>query len=166
LSRFQITVEHARHALDAYFNPECVEGDAVVIIGGGLVGVETALHLVNIGKKATVLEIRDDYATDAKNVYRVGLLRKVAESGLQIITSAVCKEIKPGGVMYEKDGKVYELPCDAVLYAVGMKSNDAPYFDLYNKAPAVAQAGDCKTLAKIAGAIHSGHFAAMHVVLI
>ena len=153
----------ARHVKDAYFDPGCVAGGSVVIIGGGLAGVETALHLSNIGKKVTVLEMQDDVVKDAKGVYRICLMRKIAEFGLRVVTGALCKEVKDGGVLYEKDGEELFEPGDAVLYALGMKSNDGPYFDLYAKAPSVVQAGDCKKTGKVDNAIHGGFFAAYHV---
>ena len=55
------------------------------------------------------------------------------------------------------------LKADEVLYAVGMKSNDAPYFELAMKAPHVVEVGDCKSLGKVAGAVHTAYFAALAV---
>jgi len=159
-------VENARHVTEAYYNPGCVKGDGVVIIGGGLAGVETALHLSNIGKKVTILEMQDGVAKDAKGVYRIGLLRMIAQYGLNIVTDALCKEVNEGGVLYEKDGKEFFQPGDTILFAAGMKSNDAPYFAHYAKAPSAAQVGDCKKTGKVDGAIHSGYFAALHIGMI
>ncbi|SHH86384.1 2,4-dienoyl-CoA reductase [Sporobacter termitidis DSM 10068] len=159
-------VERARHALDIYFEPESVRGDGVVIIGGGLVGVEAGLHLRNTGKNVTVLEMLDDYAAEAKFCYKAGLVRTVEELGLNIVTGAACKEVTSAGVRYDKDGKEYLAPGDTILYAVGMKPYDQPYFELYDKAPAVYEAGDCKKVGKVDGAIHSGFFAAMDIGMI
>jgi hypothetical protein len=46
-----------------------------------------------------------------------------------------------------------------------MVSNEETYIDLYSKAPLVSIAGDCKVVGKIAGAIHSGYFAARDIGL-
>jgi NADH dehydrogenase FAD-containing subunit len=107
--------------------------------------------------------MQDDYAADAKFVYKAGLVRAVEELGLHIITGAVCKEVTANGVIYEKDGKDCLASGDTILYAVGMKPHDAPYFALYNKAPAVYLAGDCKKVGKVDGAVHTGFFAAMDI---
>ena len=159
-------IEKAYHATDAYFKPENVKGDNVAIIGGGLVGVEVGLHLANIGKRVTILEMQDDYAVDAKTVYKFGLIRKVNEMGLNIVTGAKCKEVTDAGVVYEKDGKDVIAAGDTVLYAVGMKSNDAPYFDMYDMAQSVSEIGDCKKVGKVDGAVHSGYFAACDIGMI
>jgi NADPH-dependent 2,4-dienoyl-CoA reductase/sulfur reductase-like enzyme len=156
-------IDRARHATEIYFNPEKPVEDRVVMIGGGLIGVEAGLHLTNLGKKVTVLEMQDDYAVDAKTVYKIGLMRKVHEMGLEIITGAKVREITDKGVVYEKDGKEITARGDTVLYAVGMRSNDLPYYDLYNKAPFVATVGDCRKVGKVDGAIHSGFFAGLDI---
>ena len=55
---------------------------------------------------------------------------------------------------------------DTILYAVGMKPFEQPYFDLYDKAAFVCQVGDCKKVGKVDGAIHTGFFAAMDIGMI
>jgi NADPH-dependent 2,4-dienoyl-CoA reductase/sulfur reductase-like enzyme len=159
-------IENASHATDIYFKPESIRGDRIVIIGGGLVGVEVGLHLRNLGKSVTVLEMLDDYATDTGFCYRAGLVRTVDELGLNVITGAKCTEVTPVGVIYEKDGTQYKAEGDTIFYAVGMKPNDRLYFDLYDKAPFVYQAGDCKKVGKIDGAVHTGFFAAMDIGMV
>jgi 2-enoate reductase len=134
-----------------------------VIIGGGLVGVETGLHLRNTGRDVMVLEMQEDYAVDAKFCYKAGLVRTVKELGLTVVTGAVCSELTPGAVTYEKDGKTQTVRGDTILYAVGMQPNDRLYFELYDKAPAVYLAGDCEKVGKVDGAVHSGFFAALDI---
>ncbi len=159
-------VENACHATDIYFKPENIKGDRIVMIGGGLVGIEAGLHLKNTGKDVTVLEMMDEYAVESGFCYRAGLIRKVEELGLNVITGAKCKEVTSGGVLYEKDGKEYTAEGDTVLYAVGMKPCDQLYFDLYDKAPFVYEVGDCKKVGKVDGAVHSGFFAAIDIGMI
>ena len=133
------------------------------MIGGGLVGVETAMHLAKLGKKVTVLEQAADVALDAGPVYKIGMLWRAQQLGVNIVTGAKVNGIADGEVVYTKDGGEVRLRADEVLYAVGMKSNDEIYFDLAMKAPHVVQVGDCKTVGKVAGAVHSGYFAALSV---
>jgi 2,4-dienoyl-CoA reductase-like NADH-dependent reductase (Old Yellow Enzyme family)/thioredoxin reductase len=156
-------IDRARHAADVYFEPESIGGENIVIIGGGLVGIETGLHLKNIGKSVTVLEMREDYAPEAGFCYRAGLVRTVEEMELCVITGAAAREVTDAGVTYEKDGKQHFTAGNTVLYATGMMPYDAPYFDLYDKAPVVYLAGDCKKAGKVDGAVHSGFFAAMDI---
>ena len=159
-------IETARHATDIYFKPETIQGNDIVMIGGGLVGVEAGLHLRKIGKNVTVLEMLPGYAADARNCYRGGLIRSVGELGLNIVTGAAVKEMMNGAVVYEKDGQSFTVRGDAIFYAVGMRSNEQPYFDLYDKAPFVYEAGDCKKVGKVDGAVHTGFFAALDIGMI
>jgi 2,4-dienoyl-CoA reductase-like NADH-dependent reductase (Old Yellow Enzyme family)/thioredoxin reductase len=159
-------IENAHHATDIYLMPENIKGTNIVIIGGGLVGVEAGLHLRNLGRNVTVLEMLGDYAADAKFCYKAGLVRTVHELGLNVITGAAVKEVTGSGVLYSKDGREYTVEGDTILYAVGMKSFDRPYFDLYDKAPSVCEIGDCRKVGKIDGAVHSGFFTAMDIGMI
>ncbi len=156
-------IDNAYHAAEVYTRSGILRGERVVMIGGGLVGIEVGLHLANLGKKVTVLEKLADYARDAMFVYRGGLEVKIKELGLEIITGARCLEVTAGGVRYEKGGREEFAAGDVVLYAVGMQSNEEVYWDLYDQAPYVAAVGDCKKTGNIAGAIHSGYFAALDI---
>ena len=154
--------ENARHALEVYRDPETV-GENIVIIGGGLVGVETGLHLRNLGKKVTVLEMEDEYARDGGFGYKFGLQYTVKEKQLEVITGARCREIRSDAVVYEKDGERVTLGCDCVYYAVGMRSLDGLWEELAPLGIRITAAGDCKKTGKVSGAVHSGFFAAMDI---
>ena len=154
--------ENARHALSVYRDPGAV-GEHIVIIGGGLVGVETGLHLRSLGKQVTVLEMENEYARDGGFGYKYGLLYTVKEMRLQVITGACCREIRKDAVVYEKDGETLTLGCDCVYYAVGMRSEDSLYAELASLGFRITAAGDCKKTGKVSGAVHSGFFAAMDI---
>ena len=156
-------IERARHVTEVYFGPEEEVGDDIVIIGGGLVGVETGMHLKNIGKRVTILEMQDVYAPESMMVYRAGMVRKINQLGLEIITGAKCVEVTDEGVIYTKDGKDCIAKGERVFYAVGMKPDEESFFELYDKAPVVQHIGDCNSSGKIDGAIHSGYFAALDI---
>ena len=135
----------------------------VAIIGGGLAGLETGLHLRSLGKIVTVVEQQARCARDAKMVYGFGLMHQVAQRGLEVITEARCTAVTDTGLRYIREGRSQMLEADAVLYAAGMRPNEQPYFDLYGKAPRIAEIGDCKRVGKVDGAIHSGYFAGMAI---
>lgn len=156
-------IDKAFHATEVYFKPEIIKGAEIVIIGGGLVGIETGLHLMNTGKRVTVLEMTADTASDAGPVYKIGMMWKASQLGLNIITEARALEVSDTGVTYEKEGAEHVVTASTVLYATGMKSCDELYFELYNTAPHVDMIGDCRTVGKVAGAVHSGYFAALDV---
>ena len=154
-------IEKAYHAAEVYFGAD--SGERVVIIGGGLIGVETGLHLCNLGKQVTVLELLDNVARDASELSRAALIAAAEKSGMKIITGAKALEITDSDVTYEKDGVSISVSADTVLFAVGMQPAERYYFDLYDKAPFVALVGDAKAPGKVDGAIHGGFFAALDI---
>jgi NADPH-dependent 2,4-dienoyl-CoA reductase/sulfur reductase-like enzyme len=159
---FILGYERARHATEAYYDTSGASGSAV-IIGGGLVGVEAGLHLAELGRRVTVLELAADYGGELSGVYRTGLVRAIESLGLTIITNARVTEITSSGVVYERFGETRTAETDSVFYAVGMRPNDGVYFDLCGKAPSVALVGDAKKTGKVDGAVHGGFFAAMDI---
>ena len=87
----------------------------------------------------------------------------VQEKQLNVITGARCREIRRNAVIYEKDGKSETLACDSVYYAVGMRSEDSLYMELAALGIRITAVGDCKKTGKVAGAVHSGYFAALDI---
>ncbi|MCR5845061.1 MAG: FAD-dependent oxidoreductase [bacterium] len=156
-------IEKAKHATEIYYDPEGVKGDKVVIIGGGLVGVEAGLHLQKIGKNVVVLEAMDQALRDAGNLYKMNLMYTMRQTGVMPVTGALVKEIVDGAVIYEKDGEEFREEADSVYYAVGMKSVDDLYFNLDDVPVRTAIVGDAKKVGKVAGAIHTGYFAATDI---
>ena len=156
--------EKARHAIDAYFHPEeTLQGDTVVMIGGGLIGAECGLHLANLGKHVTVLEMGPKIAPEAGNCYGLGLRAKIAELGVETITGARVLRIEDNAVIYEKDGEELRVCGDILLYAVGMQKNECVYDELCDKAPVVELIGDSRAVGKVDGAVRTGFFAALDV---
>ncbi len=155
-------IEHASHALSAYFDADSI-GEKVVMVGGGLVGVECGMHLANTGHDVTVLEALPEVARDAGPVYKIGMLWRLEQLGVKLITGAKVSEITASGVRYELEGAEAFAEADTVLYAVGMKPNTETYLALADKAPHVDFVGDCKAPGKLLGAIHGGYFAALDV---
>lgn len=96
----------------------------VVVIGGGLVGLETAELLRERGVTVTVLEQLKEVGGDLGDIRKTTMLGNLYQNGINIVTGAVCSEIRPGTVVIRRDGAEEELPCDYAVVAVGAKSRD------------------------------------------
>lgn len=154
--------ERARHATDIYFKPETVKGDNIVIIGGGLTGVEAALMLREQGKNVTVLE-KFSCLNGVGYCYKKGVEFAIDKYGLPMIEGASCSEITEEGVKYSKDGEEFFLEADSVFYAVGMKSNRELYFDIADKVQFVDIVGDSRQVGLVGDAVHNAYFAALDI---
>ena len=156
-------IEKARHATEIYSDPDGVKGEKIVMIGGGLVGVEACLHLNKLGKDVVVLEALDEAIRDAIGIYKFNLMYLMNQTGVVPITGARVIQILDGAVIYEKDGEEVRVEADSVYYAVGMRSIDDLYFQLDDVKVRTAIVGDAKQVGKVAGAVHTGYFAALDI---
>ena len=100
-------------------------GAHVVIIGGGVVGCETAELLLQNGKKVTVIEMLDTLAGKMAATTRSILMGHLNGHGIVTYMECACREIMDNGVIIEdKDGKRFEITCDDVLISIGDKPNN------------------------------------------
>lgn len=132
-------------------------GDSVIIIGGGLMGCETALHLANQGKRTTVVEVLDSVARDMFFVNRMHLLELLSKAGTKILAETQVLEIVEEGVwMVDKKGMKSLVEGKTVVIAVGLKPNRELSNALKQKAREVYFIGDCVEPRKVMNAIWEG----------
>ena len=149
-------------AIDTYYETEKV-GDKVVMIGGGLVGVETALFLAAKGKDVTVVEMGPKAYADANRLHAEAIRLAVKDYNVEILTDTTCLEITEEGVIVETGGEKKLLKADTAVYSVGMKANDTAYAELYDAAPEVYRIGDCAQVGTAGTAIRQAYFQSLEV---
>lgn len=96
----------------------------VIIIGGGLVGLEVAEYLHGQASEITVVEMQDKVAKDLGQLRSICVLESLETCGVQMLTNAKCVEIKEHAVILVHNGETVEYPCDSVVVAIGAKSRD------------------------------------------
>ena len=148
----------------AIFGAEQSLGEHVVIIGGGQVGCETALHLSRQGKTVTVLEMQDKILADASASYRSRLIRNMdGETNLTVIPGARCTGVGPTVHYQLSDGTAQELPADSVVLAAGMRPEIDAALSLQSHQYAFYMVGDCQRAGNVQKAVRSA-FAAASVI--
>ena len=96
--------------------------DNVVVIGGGLIGVETAEYLADHGKKVTVIEMLKSVAADVGPSTRWGLLSRLKKK-VGILTLNTVIEVREGAVVVrDQEGNEREISAGTVVLAAGLKS--------------------------------------------
>ena len=93
----------------------------VVIIGGGLVGLEVAEFLEDKAESITVLEMMGAIGEDIGQIRRISVMEQLHAAGVTTLTGATCQEITPSSVVYSIDGQTAELPYDTVVIAIGAR---------------------------------------------
>lgn len=96
-------------------------GDRVVVLGGGMVGIETALFLADAGKKVVVVEVSDDVLTDMGAGSKKVLLQRAGEAGVRILVGAQVSEVGPREVHVDNACGSQTIGADSVVLAVGYK---------------------------------------------
>lgn len=93
-----------------------------MIIGGGLVGCETADLLGEHGHKVTLIESLAEVANDVQESVKHFLMLRLKRHEVQIATNTTVKEILQDGAKVEKDGQEKQLTgFDTIVIAVGAK---------------------------------------------
>ncbi len=96
---------------------------SLVVIGGGVIGLELASYFTSIGTKVTVIEMLDHIAGE-NDAELVSILKKGFEKrGVTFLLSAKVTEVTATAVKYEKDGAVSEVACEKVLLSIGRRAN-------------------------------------------
>jgi len=96
----------------------------IAVLGGGLVGIETAEYLNERGCDVTIVEMMDEIAKDMGPMRKVVVMDILGKSGIQIMTGTKCLDIKPGAITVDKGGVTEDLPFDSVVLAVGSRPAD------------------------------------------
>ena len=132
-------------------------GQKVVVIGGALIGCETANFLAERGRKVNLIEILPELPTENEKPYADLLVKELQEKGVVILTGVKEEKITDEGVeIIDKGGKTQKLEADTIVIAAGSRPNKELFKMLEKKFPAIYLAGDCVEPRKIIEAIAEG----------
>lgn len=132
-----------------------------VVLGGGLVGTETAELLAQRGLPVTIVEMLDKIAAGESGTVLPLVQRDFAEHGVQQLVNTRVERIQDNVVhaVNTADGTAVTLAADTIINALGSRKN---VFDTAALTCPVTLAGDCAgdRTADIAAAVRSGYHAA------
>jgi 2,4-dienoyl-CoA reductase-like NADH-dependent reductase (Old Yellow Enzyme family)/thioredoxin reductase len=149
---------HVVTAEDILTGKKTVQG-RVIIIGGGLVGCETAEFLVSKTPgvtSVTVLEMLDRLAPTVSTSYRPFFLGMLKMLGIRFETQTTVEEITGQGVKVNRKGELELIEADAVVLAAGLCLNSGIVESFSGKAREVYSIGDCVRPRTIREAVEEG----------
>ena len=141
-------------------------GDSTVIVGGGLVGCETALWLAQHGKKVTIVEALDKILAVNGPLCHANkdmLERLVPFNGVEVVTGAKVKSYAGGVLTAETAEGEKTIPCDSVILAVGYREEDSLYRQLEFDVPEIYLLGDAKKVSNVMYGIWDAFEVANHI---
>lgn len=141
-----------------------IDGQKIVIIGGGDIGCETADWLAGPKRQVTVVEILPDVMHRMKKIPRQRLLARLERKNVTLLTQTRITAIEKNRVLLEtKDGSTFELEADRVIFAIDAVSENRMVDDLKGKVKQVMAVGDADSPGNLGAALRSGTAAALNI---
>jgi len=150
-------------AEDVYGAEEKI-GEQIIVLGGGLVGCETAAHLGRTGRHVTIVEMREDIALDSDIFYRTAVKAELRRDQAVVLTNASGRRVTAEGLEVKlQDGSEKMLPADSIICAAGYRADQKLFEELCCSAPVVQRLGDCRRPGKVAYAVRDAHYMALDI---
>lgn len=151
---------NVRNAWKVLAGEQAVSG-RVVVVGGGMVGCETAEYLAEQGCQVSVVEMSDKIASEVGMTVLPTMLEFFKNHAIAQFTGHKVINIRANEVICEnQDGQPVKIPCDYVVMASGARSVKFDTAQLTDKGISVVEIGDCRQVANISHAIKTGYEAA------
>lgn len=151
----RLNVVTAHDVLAGKSNP----GQRVAIIGGGMIGAETANFLANNGKKVTIIEKLPEIARDVQARVRYFLMKELVENGVKIFTNTTVTMIDNDSlIICQKEGDEEKIGSfDTVVVAAGVRPVNDLTAGLDSKVNLII-IGDAKEVRTAMEAVADGYF--------
>ncbi len=186
-----LSLPHVVHAWDVLEN-KASTGTRVAIIGGGAVGVETALFLAEKGtlsadmvkfllvnraedpetlyematkgsKTILLIEMMDKIGKDIGKSTKWGMMQDLGRFGIQSLAGTKVIQITPEGLEVEQGGQIQQIKADTVVLAAGSKPDTQLVSLLKNTGIPFDLIGDAQRVATAFDAVHSGYRAGIAI---
>ena len=97
----------------------------LVVIGGGVIGLELTSYFSSVGVNVTVIEMLDKIAGPTEKEISAILQKSLERKGVKFNLGCKVTAVEKDGVVYEKDGKQEKVPADKVLLSIGRRAVSA-----------------------------------------
>ena len=127
-----------------------------VVIGGGAIGCEVALHLSEKGCDVTIVEMLPKIGARLESMTKKIFIRKLVDNGVAIKTGFKLIRVEDNGVVVANGKEEVFIEADAVVIAVGSRPDDRLYREIKEAGYEIHQIGDCLEPRSAKSAIYEG----------
>ena len=153
---------HVYTATDVLQN-QALLGKKISVIGGGLVGCETAVVLANKGMQVTIIEMAEKMLPEPLFIQNAMMLNQLLQHpNITFKTFAKVTEVLDQAVEIEVNGNIEWIDCDSVVVAAGFSPNDHLYHSLKDKTN-IVNVGDSVKVRKVLDAVHEAYDAVLNL---
>ncbi|MDP2727740.1 MAG: FAD-dependent oxidoreductase [Dehalococcoidia bacterium] len=138
-------------------------GDRVLVVGGGMVGAETAELLAERGKKVKIVEMLPRIATDVGATVRAFLTKQLSQKGVEILTETKVLQITRAGAVCQKGEHIFSVEADTIVLALGSQPDNRLWQALSGTGRAIFRVGDCVQVRKAVDALREAYEVAMAI---
>lgn len=127
-------------------------GEEIVVIGGGLVGCETALWLAQQGKKVTIIEALNKLLALNGPLCHANsemLEKLIPYNHIDTITNSKAKKYEDGILKVETPDGIKNISCDSIVLSIGYSENNKLFDELQFEIPEIYLLGDARKVANI-----------------
>jgi len=133
----------------------------VIVVGGGLVGCETALWLAHQGRRVSIVEALSELSVGIHHANRVMLLDMLKDKKVICLTRAELREIIDDGIIIlDENSREKTIPCETVALALGLEPKRELYAALRKNVYELHLIGDCREPRRIMHAIWDAFYVA------
>lgn len=138
-------------------------GKKIVVIGGGLVGTETALDLAENGHSVTLVEMLPKIMKDVAVTDFLAYSKRIAKTDMRVLTETRLLEVLDNGARVSSKKGEETIEADTVILALGLKAEQGLYNELIAAGKEAYLVGDAVKAGKIFDAIHTAYRAAIRI---
>ncbi|CAH2213464.1 FAD-dependent oxidoreductase [Tepidibacter aestuarii] len=148
-------------------NGECEFGEKIAVVGGGLVGCETALWLAQKGKNVCIVEMMPDIAGGPHGIpfMNYDMLKDLlaANDNIDVYCNTKLMQVNDNSVILEDENGTKEVEVDTVITAIGYRSENTLQKELQDIAIPVYNIGDSREVKNIMNAIWDAYEVAKNI---
>lgn len=140
-------------------------GEKVAVIGGGMIGCETANHLAHHGRRLTIIEMLCELAGEEPIAIKRFLFQSLKEKEVAIYCNSTVTGIKEdGSIEIVQGGEQKTLGAfDSVVLAGGMRPVNALAAELQGAVASIQSVGDANSVRTVLEALQEGYEAGLKI---